>query len=82
MCELVWNRLKEVSDVQYRLMHLLWALLLLKTYATETILSSLTDMFEKHFLEKPWAIIGRLSTLGVVRDILHQAILLHNLDIF
>lgn len=66
-CERVWSVLHSNRPLQIMPKHLLFSLLFLRTYSTEGILSTLTDMSAKTFRGHVWNVITRLANLGQVR---------------
>ena len=57
----VWDLIKPVISHKTKPSHLLWALLLLKTYNSEEILSSLVGRTPKTFRKHAWYIIESIS---------------------
>jgi hypothetical protein len=71
ICSIIWRILTErnAHPIGGRPVHLLYALLFLKTYATAEIFRSITDKDEKTFRKWAWDYIDTLAwRLDVVRS--------------
>jgi len=64
VCSYVWNQIHE-EESNLAPEHLLWALLFLKVYKTETVHASIVKTDEKTFREKVFKIIELISSLSV-----------------
>jgi len=67
----VWERLlvEDLLPTRHggaRPIHLLWALLFLKVYSTENVLSTMAQTTRKTFREWVWAMLEALSNMDVV----------------
>ena len=67
-CTLLTNRLTTVHGGANvgKPVHLLWALLLGRTYSTEEDLAGRCDTWEKNFREKAWHLLELLSELDLI----------------
>lgn len=65
----VWIILKEQTGTRYEPKHLLWALLKMKTYATDYVCSSIVRCDRNTYQKWVWKVINSLSKLGQVRCI-------------
>ena len=63
---IVWSMVLESLPHGAQPIHLLWALLFLKVYATEHVRKSMTGANEKTFRKWSWAILEATANLGVV----------------
>ncbi len=65
VCALLWNRIQPNLNIPggASFLHLLWALLFMKTYGTEENLSSKVKVDEKSYREKIWPTIVAISGL-------------------
>ena len=52
--------------------HLLWALLFLKTYATEDVLCAIAHVDRKTYRKYTWKVVTELSNISIVS---HQAVI-------
>ena len=79
ICEKLWKMLDPCDQINERakLKHLLWALLFMKIYGTESVLSSLVGVSEKTFRKWVWLFVEAISYLEseVVRNILFCSII-------
>lgn len=76
VCELAWQIMEENIPDGMSTKHLLWGLLLLKVYSTETVLSSFAGVTEKTFRKWSWESIKALSRLDMVRDIFNAILII------
>lgn len=67
MCAIAWNYSIPRLPRNAEPMHLLWALMFLKVYASETVHSRLARCDEKTFRKWSWLFIKLLSDLSIVR---------------
>lgn len=77
-CSSVWTRLQGVIPEGGSPVHLLWALLFLKVYATEHVNKGLTGANEKTFRKWSWTFVELMANMHVVSSfclfiILHSA---------
>lgn len=63
VCALCWSLIELKLPRNYLYTHLLWALLFLKVYATESVLSSKCCCDEKTFRTKVWTIIKMIDSI-------------------
>jgi hypothetical protein len=61
ICSMVWNLLRDHIPVYGTPSHLLWALLFLKRYLTEHVMSSLIGADEKTIRKWVWTFVGLMS---------------------
>ena len=66
VCSVVWSLASRSLPPKARPIHLLWALLFLKVYATEHANASLAGVDEKTFRKWAWALLESISNLDVV----------------
>ena len=68
VCTSLWNRLDETNDLPRtaRISHLLWSLMFLKVYATETVFASIFECDEKTLRKWIWMMIEKIATINVV----------------
>ena len=66
VCSKAWNLLRATIDDSSRPVHFLWALLFLKTYATNKVLRALTRSDEKTLRKWTWYFIEKLSAVPIV----------------
>jgi len=64
----LYRQLQEEKDGVQNPVHLLWALLRLKTYSTDGLCAALTSVSEKTFRKWRWEYIHRLSLLQNVSN--------------
>ncbi len=64
ICEILWNRINRPRHILPK--HLLWALLFLKSYNTENIMSTILKHDEKTIRLYVWTVIDLLADLPVV----------------
>lgn len=67
LCELLWLDLIEIESIPKKT-YLLWALLFLKCYASETVHAALTGVTEKTFRKWAWFVVNAIAKLGYVRS--------------
>ena len=67
ICARAWFHLKNVLSDDYREIHLLWALLFLKCYNTESVNRSIVECDEKTFRKRVWVVVDKLAFIKVVR---------------
>lgn len=65
-CVVLWNRVISIEPFNFEKRHLLFALLMLKSYVTESIAASLCDVDEKTYRHYAWCLIEKLSLLDIV----------------
>ena len=65
ICKKLWKMLDPCNQIhkKAKLKHLLWALVFMKIYGTETVLSSLVGVSEKIFRKWVWLFIEAISYL-------------------
>ena len=61
VCALCWNLMNIPPKGQHK--HLLWALMLMKTYAKEKVLAALADADRRTYRHWAWAFIQQISNL-------------------
>ena len=66
VCAVIWTRLEVKRMGKAEPIHLLWALLLLKVYASEEVLTVITKVDRKTFRKWAWVLIDAISTLPMV----------------
>lgn len=66
ICGTAWRLIQDNLPNNYEKIHLLWALMFLKNYATETINHALANCDEKTFRTKVWTVVGELALMKVV----------------
>lgn len=66
ICGISWQLIKSELPSSYQEKHLLWALLFLKCYNTESVNHSICDCDEKTFRNKVWTVIEKLAFMKVV----------------
>ena len=66
VCEKAWRMILSNCPEGFLPKHLLFGLLLLKTYGTETVCCSVAGVSEKSFRKWSWICIEALSSLNVV----------------
>ena len=66
VCEKLWTLLLPKAPEELLPIHLLYGLLMLKTYATESVCCSIAGVSEKTFRKWAWITIEALSNLKVV----------------
>lgn len=66
ICAICWTLIKNELPANYREVHLLWALLFLKCYNTESVNHAIAGCDEKTFREKVWIIVEKLAFMKVV----------------
>ena len=69
ICFTLWKRIAVPEGSSPK--HLLWALMLLKTYAVQELLASLCGVDEKTFRKWSWVFVNAISVLEVVRFWFH-----------
>ena len=69
VCALTWNLIGREKPRGSRPIHLLWALLFLNGYASETQNSSLAGVDEKTFRKWAWSFVGLIANIGMLRFI-------------
>lgn len=57
ICSMAWNHLKQDLPRDYNEMHLLWALLFLKCYNTDSVNCGMAGCDEKTFRYRVWFVI-------------------------
>lgn len=67
MCNKLWMLLCNSDSPGGKPVHLLWALMFLKNYATEHIHAAIAGCDEKTFRKWQWAYTKALSSLNLVR---------------
>lgn len=67
ICAKTWLHLKNVLPADYRQHHLLWALLFLKCYETESVNRSIVGCDEKTYRKRVWVVVEKLAFIKVVR---------------
>lgn len=67
ICEKLWVRLLRTRPSNANPDHLLWALMLLKLYDSEHVLSSTAGVDEKTFRKWAWFYVSLISKIQVVR---------------
>lgn len=67
ICAMAWQHLKTSLPTDYNEMHLLWALLFLKCYNTESVNCSIAGCDEKTFRKRIWVVIEMLAFIKVVK---------------
>lgn len=72
ICELVWDQIQNKLENDSHPKHLLWALLFLKQYNTETTNSVLIKADEKTIRKYIWNFIHLISELQVVTKFFYQ----------
>jgi len=72
VCALTWNLL-DLSDVAALPKHLLWGLMLLKSYTKESMLCSIAGVSRATFRKWAWIVIKAIAGLStnVVSDLIH-----------
>jgi len=68
VCVRAWNLILRNCSPPPQPIYLLWGLLLLKVYATETVLSSMAGVSEKTFRKWAWTAIECLAEIPVVSE--------------
>ena len=71
VCAILWGQLQSNIPEQGRPEHMLWALLLLKVYGTEDVVSSIVQVSRKTFRKWSWKFISAISYLANVSDLSH-----------
>ena len=66
VCARLWILLKQYRSLRGEKKHLMWALLFLKTYATESVLSCIIGSDEKTIRKRFWIYIDALAELPLV----------------
>jgi len=66
-CAIVWDLIHTKLPEDCHPKHLLWGLLFLKVYATESIHASLVQADEKTLRKWQWCIVKELSKMKMVR---------------
>ena len=67
-CASLWNLIGEKAPSGSVPVHLLWALLFLKSYSTEHVNSVIAGVDEKTFRKWSWTFVGLLSDLKIVSE--------------
>lgn len=67
VCSMAWSHLKKDLPGDYNEMHLLWTLMFLKSYNTDSINCSIARCDEKTFRKRVWVVIEKLAFIKVVR---------------
>lgn len=67
ICAICWQNIKDNLPMDYEQVHLLWALLFLKCYNTESVNHSLAECDEKTFRKRVWLVVEELAFMKVVR---------------
>ena len=65
-CYVLWRKIQGTLPEGSQPTHLLWALLLLKTYATEDVLCTIIQVDAKTFRKWSWIIISSISNIKEV----------------
>lgn len=63
VCALLWNLIKPVVDPGVFFSHLLWGILFLKVYGSESVLASKVGVTEKSFREKVWTVVMAIASV-------------------
>ena len=63
VCTQVWHLIYFSLPVIQKIDHLLWALLFMKVYASETVLAGIVEVDEKTFRRHVWTVISSISDL-------------------
>ena len=66
LCSVIWSRLGGKQVKSGNPMHLLWALLFLKVYANEDVLSVIAGVSRKTYRKWVWVVVTLLSNLDEV----------------
>jgi len=66
ICALTWNLIKYELPDDYKEVHLLWALLFLKCYNTESVNRAIVGCDEKTFRKRVWMVVDKLAFMKVV----------------
>jgi hypothetical protein len=71
ICDTIWGTLQKQILVPPRTepVHLLWALLFLKTYGTETVCGSYVGKTAKTYRDHVWPVVEAVAALWVVRRV-------------
>lgn len=64
ICEILWDKLG--ASLNFKPKHLLWALLFLKTYNTEHVMSTILKTDEKTLRKYVWMVVDALANLNLV----------------
>jgi hypothetical protein len=62
-CAICWNYIEHILPKKMVYTHLLWALLFLKVYATESVLASKCDCDVKTYREKVWIVVRAIYSV-------------------
>lgn len=63
VCAILWNDIKPVLPGYLQFTHLLWALMFLKVYASESVLASKIGVVEDTYRDKIWPIVKAIASL-------------------
>lgn len=66
ICAVCWQNIKSNLPMDYKEVHLLWALLFLKCYNTESINHCIAQCDEKTFRKRVWVVVEELALMKVV----------------
>lgn len=67
VCSILWRQVHSSIPKRGKPKHILWALLFLKTYATEDVLSTVVGVDRKTYRKWSWVFINAISHLSNVR---------------
>mmetsp|Transcript_13384 Transcript_13384/g.25123 ORF Transcript_13384/g.25123 Transcript_13384/m.25123 type:complete len:294 (+) Transcript_13384:69-950(+) len=63
VCAICWNQIANTLPQHMVYSHLLWALMFLKVYATESVLASKCGVDEKTYRDKVWTIVKCIASI-------------------
>lgn len=66
ICGIAWQLIKYELPMNFKEMHLLWALFFLKNYNKEHVNHAVAECDEKTFRTKVWEVIDKLAFMKVV----------------
>ena len=70
ICAILWEELKVARLTNSKPVHLLWALLFLKNYATEDVNCEIASVDPKTFRKWVWVILKAMSNISLVSLVL------------
>jgi len=65
VCAICWNHIESKLPRNFLYTHLLWTLLFLKVYATESVLASKCQCDEKTFRTKVWVVLKAIDSIKI-----------------
>lgn len=62
VCALIWNKISDIVPRKYTYKHLLWGLLFLKVYATESVTAGMIGVDEDTYRDHLWEVIKAIAS--------------------